>query len=58
MLTNGGGGGITEKRPIKYLTNKGLEAAGVEHENGNFSAVVQLIDGARVVVATRSWSAA
>jgi hypothetical protein len=35
-----------------------VEAAGVEHEIGDFSAVFQLIDGARVVVATRSWFAA
>ena len=30
-----------------------VEAAGVEHEIGDLSAVFQLIDGARVVVATR-----
>jgi hypothetical protein len=29
-----------------------VEVAGVEHEIGDFSAVFQLIDGARVVVAT------
>jgi hypothetical protein len=30
-----------------------VEAAGVEFEIGDFSAVFQLFDGARVVVATR-----
>ena len=52
---------LNKPNPIKQVrlkqgfttVEKSVEAAGVEHEIGDFSAVFQLFDGARVVVATR-----
>jgi hypothetical protein len=38
---------------LREIRERSLEAAGVEFEIGDFSAVFQLFDGARVVVATR-----